>query len=143
MEIFKRPLEQSSRKLLADCGLPSSDIESSHFDNFLGCGTNKDLKGIVGLELFNSVALLRSLAVASASRGLGCAKVLVSEIESYAKENGVRELYLLTTTAEKYFSGLGYSYAERNTAPDEIKNTKEFSGLCPDSASFMVKKLED
>ena len=128
--------------MLAECDLTTSDLESRHFDDFLGCGTAEDLKGIVGLEVFGSVALLRSLTVAKEARGLGYGKALVASAENYAKDKGVRELYLLTTTAESFFARLGYSRRDRNTAPQQIKRTKEFSDLCPDSAAFMVKKLE-
>ncbi len=119
----------------------TSDLESRHFDNFLGCGTPEGPRGVVGLEILGSVALLRSLAVAEETRGLGCGKALVAEAENYAKDKGARELYLLTTTAESFFARLGYSRVERKTAPDQIKHMNEFSALCPDRAAFMVKKL--
>ena len=45
-------------------------------------------------------------------------------------------------TAECFFARLGYSRADKNTAPEQIKRTKEFSGLCSDSSTFMVKKLD-
>ncbi len=141
MRIFHNPPEHRLLELLANCDLPTSDLKSHHFENFLGCGTAEDLKGIVGLELFDSIALLRSLAVAEEVRGSGCGKALVKEVENYAIEKGVRKLYLLTTTAEGFFARLGYTLADRNGAPEEIKSTKEFSGLCPDSAAFMAKKL--
>lgn len=142
MPIFHRPSESLSRALLTQCDLPTEDLESRHFDHFFGCGHAGDLKGIVGLEIFGLVALLRSLAVLEEARGLGCGKALVAKAESYAKEKGVRELYLLTTTAELFFFRLGYASAERCLAPESIKCTKEFSDLCPDSAIFMMKKLE-
>lgn len=142
MQIFHRPSEARARALLAQCNLPTEDLDSHHFEQFLGCGSQEDLKGIVGLEIFGSVALLRSLAVSEETRGLGYGKILVAGTETYAKEKGVRELYLLTTTAEHFFIRLGYARAERNTAPEPIRGTKEFSDLCPDSAVFMVKKLE-
>ena len=142
MQIFHRPPEAPSRALLTECDLPTSDLESRHFDDFLGCGNPEDPKGIVGLEIFGSLALLRSLAVAEEVRGLGCGKALVAGAENYAKEKKVHALYLLTTTAEPFFARLGYSRADRNTAPEQIKRTKEFSALCPDSAACMVKKLK-
>jgi len=141
MRIFYGPPEYSSKQVLADCGLPTSDLGSAHFDDFIGCGSPEDLKGVVGLELFGSVALLRSLAVIKVARGLGCAKKLVFEAENRARESGIKELYLLTTTAEKFFSNVEYVQAERNAAPEQIKSTTEFSGLCPVDATFMVKQL--
>ncbi|MBV7328340.1 GNAT family N-acetyltransferase [Chloroflexi bacterium TSY] len=141
MKIFHHPPEFRSRELLAECDLPTSDLESRHFDHFLGCGPAEDPQGIVGLEIFGAVALLRSLAVAKDARGTGCGKALVMGAETYAKEKGVSKLYLLTTTAERFFVHLGYSHAERSSAPEQLKRTKEFSDLCPENAAFMMKKL--
>ncbi|MEQ8534295.1 MAG: tyrosine protein phosphatase, partial [Imperialibacter sp.] len=62
--------------------------------------------------------------------------------ENDAARNGITELYLLTTTASKFFERIGYKVADRNTAPDAIKNTSEFSDLCPSSAVFMHKALD-
>ncbi len=141
MQIFHRPPESRSRALLAECDLPTTDLESRHFDHFLGCGSAEEPQGIVGLEIFGSVALLRSLAVTEEARGLGCGQALVAGAETYAIEKGVHDLYLLTNTAERFFARLGYSRSERNAAPEPIKRTQEFSSLCPDSAALMVKKL--
>jgi len=66
---------------------------------------------------------------------------LVAHAERHAREQGVQSLYLLTTTAEKFFLRRGYTRIPREDAPAAIKSTKEFSGICPVSSSFMVKKL--
>ena len=141
MNLFHRPPVDSSKKLLEKCKLPFLDLKSSYLDDFLGCGSSDNLHGIVGIERFGSVALLRSLAVDESARGLGCAKALVLEIEKYAKVNEVSNLYLLTTTAEKFFIKIGYIPIERSLAPEAIRDTKEFSGLCPSSAVLMMKRL--
>jgi hypothetical protein len=94
-----------------------------------------------GLEVFGSVALLRSLAVAPEARGLGHGKTLVDSIEGYARGLGVTELYLLTTTARPFFESLGYALADRSAAPESIRATREFSSICPGSAAFLVKRL--
>ena len=142
MHLYRHPPEAVTRELLAQCGLPTSDLDAWDFEHFFGCGSPENPKGVVGLELFDSFALLRSLAVAEENRGLGCGKALVAEAERYAREKGVRELYLLTTTAEEFFFRLGYRQAERKSAPEPIRKTREFSGLCPETSAFMVKKLE-
>lgn len=141
MELFRQPPESSTRQLLIDCGLFDADLEAHHFSNFLACGTSSELKGVIGVEIFDSVGLLRSLAVADAARGLGYAKALVQAIETFSKEQGVSHLYLLTTTAENFFSGVGYIRQLRDTAPTAIKNTQEFSTMCPSDAVLMSKKL--
>jgi amino-acid N-acetyltransferase len=65
----------------------------------------------------------------------------VAEAERYARSKGVTDLYLLTTTAEGFFERLGYRRVVRENAPEAIRQTKEFSGLCSSSAAFMAKVL--
>ncbi|MCI0517368.1 MAG: hypothetical protein L0Y45_06000 [Woeseiaceae bacterium] len=55
---------------------------------------------------------------------------------------GVRQLWLLTTGAEHYFEKLGFLAASRALAPPEIRQTTEFTSLCPDSAVLMSKSLQ-
>ena len=100
-----------------------------------------NLRDVVGLELFGEVALLRSLAVASSRRGTGVGSGLVAHAERHARDQGVQSLFLLTTTAEKFFLRRGYTRIPRDEAPAAIKGTKEFSGICPSSSAFMVKQL--
>lgn len=140
IEIFRRPPEAPARRLLVECGLPASDLDARHFEDFLGCGRS-DLRGVVGLEVFGCVALLRSLGVAEEARGAGCGRALVEGIEAHARQRGVSDLYLLTTTAEAFFVRLGYTRMERDQAPGPITRTKEFSDLCPGSAVLMMKRL--
>ena len=66
---------------------------------------------------------------------------LVAHAERHARDQGVQSLYLLTTTAEKFFLRRGYARIPREEAPAAIKGTKEFSGICPASSAFMVKQL--
>jgi amino-acid N-acetyltransferase len=141
MNIYRNPPEPQVEQLLATCNLPASDLSPEHLEHFFACGVAGAPKGVVGLELYGQVALLRSLAVAADCRGMGCGKALVAKAESYARSGGVTELYLLTTTAERFFERLGYTRAARESAPGEIRRTQEFSDLCPSSAAFMVKRL--
>lgn len=140
MRIHRHPAEAAAKRLLAECHLPSSDLEPRHFEHFFGCGDNNAPEGVVGLELHGPVALLRSLAVAERARGKGCGRELVVEAERHAWSQGVREIYLLTNTAERFFSALGYQRVERESAPGEIRATKEFSTLCSSESVLMMKR---
>ena len=141
MQIHRNPSHGAAKRLLTECNLPTSDLDAARFESFFGCGRKDDLNGIVGVELHGQVALLRSLAVAPGVRGTGCGRALVGEAERYAWAHGVKEIYLLTTTAENFFSALGYRRIERASVPEAIQNTSEFSGLCPSSSALMVKNL--
>jgi amino-acid N-acetyltransferase len=142
MDIFAHPSESAVKRLLVESGLPAEDITVQHLQHFFACGPGRDLEGLVGLELFGEVALLRSLTVASGRRGSGLGSRLVEHAEHYARDRGVKSLYLLTMTAEAFFLRRGYARLPREKAPDAIRNTKEFGGICPLSSAFMVKHFE-
>ena len=141
MEVYSHPDKVQVVALLAANQLPTADVSELDFEHFLGCGTRDHPNGVVGLELFTPDALLRSLVVDEHARGSGCGKVLVDAIEQYAQRLNVRNVYLLTETAERFFSKLGYKRIERESAPERIQQCREFSELCPDSAVVMVKRL--
>ena len=141
MDIFAKPNESGVKQLLSESGLPIEDITAQHLQHFFGFGSGPELEGLVGLELYGEVALLRSLAVASSRRGTGVGSGLVAHAELHARDKGVQSLYLLTTTAEQFFLRRGYARIPRDEAPAAIRSTKEFSGICPTSSAFMVKYL--
>jgi amino-acid N-acetyltransferase len=137
-----RPPRSVVVALLQSQGLPVSDITDEHLESFFFAGSDSSPTGLVGLEVHGADALLRSLVVAEAARGKGLGSVLVGHAEQYAASNGVRSLYLLTTTAEAFFERLGYERVDRSRAPPSIKGTHEFAGLCPASSAFMLKALQ-
>lgn len=108
---------------------------------FFGHHHNGKLVGMIGLEIYDAVALLRSLAVTPEQRSHGLGRSLVKFAEEYAAKHGIETLYLLTTTASEFFSRLGYTNTAREDAPPSIKTTSQFSGLCPASSFFMRKRL--
>ena len=141
MNIFANPKLSAVKQLLSESSLPIEDITAQHLHHFFGCSSGLELEGLVGLELYGEVALLRSLAVAASRRNSGLGSRLVAHTERHAQDQGVKSLYLLTTTAEAFFQRRGYARIPRENAPAAIKDTKEFAGICPVSSAFMVKKL--
>lgn len=128
-------------ELLTACKLPVADICASGPAQYFGAFENEELIGAVGLEAYGDVALVRSLAVKPTLRGNGLGGMLLAYVEQHAAAHRIRELYLLTTTAASFFSTKGYAVAERGQAPEAIRATAQFSGLCPSVASFMCKRL--
>jgi amino-acid N-acetyltransferase len=129
------------RALLAAAGLPVADLTAARLDGFWGCGESPDLTGVVGLEIYGTVALLRSLAVAPAWRGRGLGAALLAHAERAARRRGLAALYLLTTTAEAFFSRRGYVRLPRAAAPSVLRQTTEFAALCPASAVCLTRTL--
>jgi protein-tyrosine-phosphatase len=67
---------------------------------------------------------------------------MVAVLEATARDRGSRRLYLLTTSAERYFERLGFTRIAREGAPLEVRATREFLTLCPSSSALMVKTLD-
>jgi amino-acid N-acetyltransferase len=125
--------------LLKEQGLPVSDITEETL-LYLLLEEGKMI-GTSGLDIFDDCALLRSVCVVKEAQGKGYGKFLNEEIEHFAKARGINCIYLITTTAEKFFSHQGYSTIDRTTAPESIKQTEQFLGLCPSSAIVMKKRI--
>ena len=140
-EILQRPARASAVRLLEDARLPADDLTVELVEDFFCIGSRTSPVGLVGLEVRGEHALLRSLVVASGIRSRGAGTALVGSAERYARSRGVRELYLLTTTAEDFFARRGYVRIARADAPEAIRATREFAHICPASSAFMRKTL--
>jgi amino-acid N-acetyltransferase len=143
MKISPRPSLASVLPLLAAARLPTEDLTEAHCECFFFSGSPQAPTGLVGLELYGDDALLRSLVVSDGRRGAGEGSALLRHAESEARARGVRTLYLLTTTAEGFFARQGYVRVSRDAAPEAIRATREFSGICPASSAFMARALND
>jgi amino-acid N-acetyltransferase len=139
--VRSRPPRAAVVKLLEAQGLPFSDITAEHLEHFLYAGPDGSLTGMVGVEMYGAVGLLRSLVVVDDARTQGLGSALVQQAERYAVARQVSALYLLTTTAEKFFERRGYQRVDRTQAPPAIQATVEFASLCPASSAFMIKRL--
>lgn len=87
--------------------------------------------------------LLRSVVVSPESRGRGLGERLVRERLASAAAQGLGTLYPLTTTAPAYFLRLGFRSAERADVPAAVREPREFSSVCPPSASLHAPWLPD
>ena len=108
----------------------------------VGDGPSRALVGVAGLEVCRDNALLRSVAVAPEWQGRGLGRVLVERVVAEAEARGLHALYLLTTTAERYFPSFGFARVERGAVPDDVRDTAEFQVACPESAVAMEKRLD-
>jgi amino-acid N-acetyltransferase len=93
--------------------------------------------GMAGMERYGDSGLLRSVAVTQEWRGTGIGRTLVDRVLKEGRAAGVREVYLLTTTAEHYFPRLGFGCVDRETVPAALQASAEFKGACPASAVVM------
>ncbi len=126
-------------ELLLDAALPVADLSAERLA-FVAY-KQQEIQGVIGLESVENLGLLRSLVVSRAARGSGIGAALVAALEAMCRERGVRELWLLTIDADAFFVKLGYIVCSRDVAPEAIRNTVEFSDLCPGDAVLMSKEL--
>lgn len=143
LPVLKVALTEEERQdvidLLKEQKLPVSDITE---DTLLYLLQDEEKTiGTVGLDIFDDCALLRSVSVVKEVQGKGYGKTLAEQIEKFAKESGINCMYLITNTAKYFFDRQGYCAIDRTTAPEFIKQTEQFSALCPSSAVVMKKRI--
>lgn len=123
-------------QILQKEGLPYQDVGSEEIEFYMAF-CDVDFVGIVGIENFINVALLRSMVVFDKFRNQGYGCKIVNQLLEEATIKGIKEIFILTTTAEDFFNRLGFEVIERKDVPDSIKSTTEFTSLCPASAICM------
>lgn len=128
------------QSLLSASHLPLDGVKEN-LSGFVVAEDRGEIAGAIGLEKFGSVALLRSAVVSSEHRGSGVGRKLVEQILERAAKDGIEELFLLTTTAEKYFPRFGFASTTRADVPPPVKASAEFQGACPDTAVVMKRRI--
>jgi amino-acid N-acetyltransferase len=129
------------KELLEDNNLPTTDIHHDNIQFFNGLIDDK-IMSVIGLEKYNNVGLLRSLAVTDLFKNQQVGSRLISHIVDLCSSEDIDKIYLLTTTAEKYFGKFGFTKIERIEAPEILKQTREFKDICPLSAVLMYNNLK-
>ncbi len=130
---------QEVEKLLLTVNLPIEGVKEN-FSNFFIAKKQNMILGVAGIEIYEEVGLLRSVAIKPSSQKQGIGQMMVNKIEEFAIKEGVKNLYLLTDTAEPFFLRLNYQKIPRDRTDSRIKQTLEFTTICT-SATVMVKEL--
>jgi len=128
-------------KALAKARLPADDLDAPAHLFWRFETMDSGPVGFGGLEIHGGDALMRSLVTLPSlrSRGIGAAMVML--LESEAAMRGCRAIWLLTDSASGFFGRLGYAKCDRAVVPETIRETQEFTVLCPASADVLVKRL--
>jgi amino-acid N-acetyltransferase len=129
-------------ELLATAGLPLEGV-AENFGEFIVAEDEDTIAGVIGIERYGHTALLRSAAVIENARGAGIGSQLVKVLLDRARAQGVRDIYLLTTTAADYFPRFGFTETPRSQAPDSLRASREFQGACPATAVLMKHSLPE
>ncbi len=126
--------------LLRFLQLPGEDI-AENFRHFFTARVRDQVVGVLGVEPYGDIALIRSFAVLPDYRGQNIARDLWRRAEAYARELGIQKLYLLTTSIQRLCAMGGFRVIPRSEAPAVLQETPEFKTLCPSTAVCMCKSL--
>jgi len=127
--------------LVKASSLPVAGIEQ-HLDKALVARDKGTLIGCAAVEIYGSVGLLRSVAVAAGRRGEGLGQRLTKAALELARKRGVRNIYLLTTTASHFFPRFGFTAIPRSELDQALAQSEELRGACPASALAMRTSLD-
>jgi len=124
------------KALLDSNALPTAGIDE-HWRTFVVARDGGKLVACGGAEAYQFAALIRSFAVDSDYRSRGLGRRIVRQLLDRLASRGLREFYLLTTTAEDYFRKRGFKTIDRDEVHPQLLNSREFQDACPSSATCM------
>jgi amino-acid N-acetyltransferase len=127
-------------QLLSSLHLPTAGV-ADWIDRFWVADHAGSPVGVAGVEQYGNAALLRSVAVDPSWRDTGIGRTLVETALATARAEGADSVYLLTTTAERYFPRFGFERITRDEVPDSLRESVEFREACPASAVVMRKDM--
>lgn len=130
----------SIKEMLVKANLPVEDLPGD-LQHFFVAKENEKIIGAAGIEIYGNSALLRSVVSDPQYRNTGIATQLITALFDYAKVKEIDEIYLLTETAESYFTNRGFIKIRREYVPEEIKQSSEFTHICPSTAAVMKKTV--
>jgi amino-acid N-acetyltransferase len=127
-------------RLVIDSQLPPDGL-TDHLDTAVVARDGGHIVGSAALEIYPDGALLRSVAIAPDRRGRGLGQELTREALGLAESLRVPAVFLLTTTAERFFPKFGFATIGRDDVPAGVRRSVEFTSACPASAVVMRKVL--
>ena len=137
--IAEGPNRNKAIELIRENSLPTEDLENKQV--YVLVDEHNEIIGTGGLEYFGNEALIRSVSIQKDQQGKGLGKLVTAELEKIAVSHGAHTLYLLTTTAKDFFQREGYREILRDEVSSQIRESSEFSSVCPTTATVMKKEL--
>jgi N-acetylglutamate synthase-like GNAT family acetyltransferase len=127
---------ETIKDLLFANSLPVAGVDE-HWRTFVIAREGDRIVGCGGAEAYQFAALIRSIAVDEGYRSKGVGRRIVRQLLDRLASRGLREFYLLTTTAEAYFKKRGFKRIDRDEVHPQLLNSREFQDACPESATCM------
>ena len=130
------------QRLLQTVALPMEGA-GNRLNTTLVAREGSRLVGTAALELYADGALLRSVAVEPSLQGSGIGRELTEATLRLARERRSPVVFLLTTTAQRFFTRHGFETITRDAVPESVKVSDEFGSACCASAVVMRKELAE
>jgi len=127
---------EAIKALLLQSDLPTAGVDE-HWKTFLVARDGEVMVGCGGAEAYQFAALIRSVAVKPEYRSHGIGRRIVRQLLDRLASRGLREFYLLTTTAEEYFKKRGFKPIDRDEVHPQLLSSREFQDACPSTAVCM------
>lgn len=127
-------------RLLVENGLPAAAVQSPTAEFIVGI-QREGVIAVGGIERHADDGILRSLVVRADVRRTGVGSAMCEVLEDRAADAGITTLYLLTTTAEGFFSTRGYRRTDRDGVPAAVAESTLFAEQCPVGAACLRKSL--
>jgi amino-acid N-acetyltransferase len=136
-----RPEDQAGvLRLLTDNGLPTDGLVD-HLGTAVVARVGNRVVASAALEIYSDGTLLRSVAVDEGFRLSGLGQRIVRAALDLARQQGTTTVYLLTTTAEKFFPRFGFHSIARADVPPGVQASVEFQSACPASAAVFAARI--
>lgn len=144
MSVSVRPATEADlaaiELLLSGSNLTTAGV-TDQLGRFLAAEDDGRVIACAGMEVYGSSALLRSVAVRSDYRNRGLARTLVAKLLARARQEGVAQLYLLTSTAAAYFQKFGFTPVDRDEIEKAVLASKEFEDEGCATAQAMALRI--
>lgn len=119
----------------------STDVED-YIENFMVMEMDGSIVATAGLEIYEDVAVLRSVAVAPEYQNQRLGDGVVRAMINFADRRNIRRLYLFTNTAESFFKKIGFRFIPRENVDERCKSSKQFF-MCPASSQAMKLDIKE
>jgi glycerol-1-phosphatase len=122
--------------LLREAGLDPGEAQQT--DGAVVAADGDRVVATAAAEVRGDQGYLGSVAVREEARGFGVGTLATARVAREAAGRGARHLFLVTETAEGFFSGLGFEAIDRPDLPGWIA---ERSTACSESAIAMIRPV--
>lgn len=134
--------QESVETLLREADLPVEGLDEQFGEGYVVADQAGEIVGVGGLEVYGKYGLLRSVVVKPPFQGGGLGEAIVGDRLRWSARQGLKAVYLLTTTVPGFFTKVGFTEMNRSEVPTEIQGSREFSEVCPVTAIAMVIRLD-